>query len=83
MGCSLKHVTGLEATSFGHSKKEKEQNPVLSVSETARHVLSRVEVDQRHILGGPIVAGGLMATGDMTSYIKGLSTCTSGVIVVS
>ena len=80
----LKHVTGLEATSFGHSEKEKEQNPVLSVSEAAWRVLSGVEVDQRqHILGSPIVAGGLPATGDMTSYIKGLPTYTSGVIVAS
>jgi actin-related protein 9 len=69
----LKHVPGLEATLFGHSEKEKEQNPVMSVSEAAWHVLSRTEIDQRqYILGSPSVAGGLLATGDMTSYIKGL-----------
>jgi len=80
----LKHVPGLEATLFGHSEKEKEKNPVLSVSETAWRVLSRVEVDQRqYILGGPSVAGGLLATGDMTCYVKGLSTCGSVTIVVS
>ena len=80
----LKHVPGLETTLFGHSEKEGEQNPVLSVSEAAWRVLSRVEVDQRqYILDGPIVAGGLLATGNMTSYIKGLSTCTSGITVVS
>ena len=71
----LKHVPGLEATSFGHSEKEKDENPVLSVSEAAWHVLSRVEVDQRqYILGSPHAAGGLLATGDMTSYVKGWSS---------
>jgi len=80
----LKHVPGLEATLFGHSEKEKDQNPVLSVSEAAWHVLSRVEVDQRqYILGSPNAAGGLLATGDMTSYIKGWLTCGSGIIVAS
>lgn len=74
----LKHVPGLEATLFGHSEKEKDQRPVLSVSEAASHVLSRTEVDQRQfILGSPIAAGGLVATGDMTSYIKGWSICGS------
>ena len=68
----LKHVPGLEAASFGHSEKEKDQNPVLSVSEAASHVLGRVEVDQRrYILGSPSAAGGLLATGDMTCYVKG------------
>lgn len=68
----LKHVPGFETTSFGHSEKEKDQHPVLSVSEAAWHVLSRVEVDQRqYILGSPNAAGGLLATGDMTSYVKG------------
>jgi hypothetical protein len=57
---------------------------VLSVSEAAWRVLSRVEVDQRqYILGSPSVAGGLLATGDMTSYVKGSLTCGSGTIVVS
>ena len=68
----LKHVPGLEATLYGHSEKEKGQNPVLSVSEAASHVLGRAAVDQRqYILGSPNAAGGLLATGDMTSYIKG------------
>lgn len=68
----LKHVPGLEATLFGHSEKEKELHPVLSVSEAASHVLSRTEVDQRqYILGSPHATGGLLATGDMTSYVKG------------
>jgi len=72
----LKHVPGLEATLFGHNEKEKEQNPVLSVSEAAWRAVSRVEIDQRqYILGSPSVAGGLLATGDMTSYVKGLSIC--------
>jgi len=79
----LKHVPGLETTMFGHSEKEKDQHPVLSVSEAAWHVLSRVEVDQRqYILGSPSAAGGLLATGDMTSYIKGLLTCSSTSVVV-
>ena len=78
----LKHVPGLEATLFGHSEKEKDQNPVLSVSEAAWHVLSRVEVDQRqYILGSPNAAGGLLATGDMTCYIKGLLICGFGLVV--
>lgn len=68
----LKHVPGLEATLFGHREKEKDVRPVLSVSEAASHVLSRTEVDQRqYILGSPNAAGGLVAAGDMTSYIKG------------
>ena len=68
----LKHVPGLEAILFGHSEKEKDLHPVLSVSEAASHVLSRTEVDQRqYILGSPLAAGGLLVTGDMTSNVKG------------
>ena len=77
----LKHVPGLEATLFGHSEKEKDAHPVLSVSEAASHVLSRIEVDQRqYILGSPVVAGGLLATGDMTSHIKGEIVCCPKII---
>ena len=80
----LKHVPGLEATLFGHSEKEKEQNPVLSVSEAASHVLSRAEVDQRqYILGSPNAPGGLLATGDMTSYVKGVSASCIEIVVNS
>jgi hypothetical protein len=68
----LKHVPGSEATLFGHSEKEKERNPVMSVSEAASHVLGRAEVEQRqYLLGSPNAAGGLLTTGDMTGYIKG------------
>jgi len=46
-------------------------------------VLGKVEVDQRqYILTSPAVAGGLLATGDMASYAKGLSICGSGTVVV-
>lgn len=89
----LKHVPGLhttifggcdrETTMFGYSEREMDRNPVLSVSEAAWHVLSRVEVDQRqYILGSPSAAGGLLATGDMTSYIKGSSMRSSGESIV-
>ena len=79
----LKHVPGLEATLFGHGEKEKERNPVLSVSEAASYVLGRTEVDQRqYILGSPNAAGGLLATGDMTSYIKGGPSFVCGIVFI-
>ena len=80
----LKHVPGLEATLFGRSEKEKEQNPVLSVSEAASHVLSKAEVDQRqYILGSPNAPGGLLATGNTTSYVKGVSASCIEIVVNS
>ena len=75
----LKHVPGLEPTLFGHSEKEKDLHPVLSVSEAASHVLSRTDVYQRqYVLGSPHATGGLFATGDMTSYVKGGPMCGLG-----
>jgi len=43
---ALNRVPRLEATFYGCGEEEKEQDPVLSVSEAAWRVLSGVEVDQ-------------------------------------
>ena len=79
-----KNVPGLEATLFGRTEKEKEHNPVLSVSKVVWRVYSRVETNQwQYTLGSLGVAGGLLATGDMTSHVKGLSICGTETIVLS